>query len=421
MKSRTSRALLVLSLVATAGCAGLFGAETDVSTVTPAPIPGGETPDQVVTATPTVTETATVTETPTPTETPIRPLDPRQPRDVALAFQRMIDFLQTDGSQPTVSLVDSPVQRSGTSIDVPDRFEATMGLGPAITPTSKIGTVENGGTSIRLVTETWNRSELDHNLAYLYARSLHEQRGWTDPLAGLSNGSIDGRALAYAMHNGGATLGADKYADAFNLTARPYHQDWSRAPGSGGWLSREATRVGFEKFAQRYEFSPLYYHAFQTPPHTSEQFIHDLSPAYDPPRNLSVESTVSDSWEIENRVTLGELTLRAALATRLDRENAIETTDNWGNDRLVTVSEGPEADSPGGFVLVTTWDKPSYAGEFQAGLRSYIEKRAPETSDTFRVRTPADQQVVLIAGDESFVSATSIQSDDGTVNVEIGT
>ncbi|WP_181685553.1 hypothetical protein [Halorhabdus salina] len=418
MVSWTIRTFLVIFLVATAGCTGLFGSETDVSTVTPAPIPGDETPDQVVTTTQTVTERETATGPLTEAQT--GSLDPRHPRDVTLAFQRLTALLQTDGSQPTVSLADSPVQRGGVSIDVPDRFEATMGLGPAVAPETTIGTVENGGTSIRLVTANWSRSELDHNLAYLYARSLHEQRGWTGPLAGSSNGSIDSRALAYATHHGGATLGADTYAEAFTLNTTLYYQDWARAPGSEGWLSREAIRVGFEKYEQRDEFSPLYYHAFQYQPQTSEQFIHDLSPAYDPPRDLAVDSTVSDTWEVEARETLGELTLRAALATHLDRENALEATDNWGNDRLVTVSRGSDADSPGGFVLVTAWDKPSSAEGFYTGLRTYISQRAPETSETFRLRMLDEQRVVLIAGDESFVSATTIRTESKTIDVDIG-
>lgn len=412
MNLRAARALLVGLVVLTAGCPGLSDTDVDRSTVTPAPVPEGETPDQVVTPTPTETETAVATPIPTTS------LDPRDPADRAEAFDRLSALFRVNATQPTVHLSETPIERTNAPIDVPNRFEETMGLRPAVAPNTSIGTVSDDGLNVTLVTGVVSNGELERRLAYLYSRSLQRQMGWTEPLSAHRNGSVDQQTLAFLLTRSGAVIGADTYATALDVNATAV-DPLNRSLGEG-WLTREAVRAGYDELRQRYQLSPFYFSAFRDPPNTTEQFLDGTSPAYDPVRPLTVSTDVSDRWTIDTRDTLGQLALRGALASRLDRETVTDGVDHWGNDRLLVVSSADRSDDSGGFVLATTWDRPAYANQFATTLNRYVDRLAGDTTDQFRVVGPSNETVVLVAGDEPFVDATTVEAENGILSVSIG-
>jgi len=196
-------------------------------------------------------------------------------------------------------------------------------------------------------------------------------------------------------------------------------------------------KSGFSQYATAlYHYGLLYFEnrvdetqslpdVFDRAPLTTEQLLHNETPASEPRTPLSVsvagEESLSRYGTYTNRGTVGELFTRIALDQELGRERAIEAAAGWGDDTLTTVAtdDGP------GFVWVTRWDAAEDADQFEAAIEDFGDRR-PETvtsgdrslSTTFEVDRPSADVVVVYIGSESLSETLSADADGEHVTID---
>jgi hypothetical protein len=150
--------------------------------------------------------------------------------------------------------------------------------------------------------------------------------------------------------------------------------------------------------------------AFEHPPRSSEQILHpekywDADKA-DEPRKVSVDaSKLPPGWKVAGEDTLGEITL-ALVTTPLEKRTAFDpknplailaidytnkAAQGWGGDRAVLLEKGDAR----ALWLVTAWDSPEDAQEFQAAAVAVFPED-PKAAIHRRIDRPGDADVVVV-------------------------
>ncbi|AKH97806.1 hypothetical protein [Halanaeroarchaeum sulfurireducens] len=211
-------------------------------------------------------------------------------------------------------------------------------------------------------------------------------------------------------------------------------QYWERRDGDGPSPATEMTRsYRSTTGARQWIFAPYHYgHAYvqtrtdspeaverlyESPPRTSEELLHGLSPGSEPLPPLSVSVDAAD-WEVQKTDRAGELFVRVALDTELSAERAATAATGWGTDSRVTLSNGDDR----AYVWALRWDDPANATEFQAGFEAYLDERATSGDGVwhadgaaYRTTRVDEETVAVLLGNESFVDGVTVEGTNGSV------
>jgi hypothetical protein len=182
--------------------------------------------------------------------------------------------------------------------------------------------------------------------------------------------------------------------------------------------------------ADRYDYAPYYYGEryvaaitdspshwwlYDSPPNTTEQVLHNLSPGSEPPRALTVTS--AENGSVVRRDTMGELFVRLVLRSELSRSRAVAGADGWGNDRLL----GFEGQN---YAWTLRWDDSENATEFRDATRAYLDARGALSDGVWRLgnttvalQRVSDDTVTVLVGSERFTEQTTVTGTDGEIHV----
>ena len=148
---------------------------------------------------------------------------------------------------------------------------------------------------------------------------------------------------------------------------------------------------------------------------------HDLDLILDIPLEVSVEE--AEGWNLENRDRMGELFLRVALRTELNRSTAVDAAAGWGDDRKLSYTNGEDS----GYAWVLRWDNSTEATEFEDAFRTYLGEKASEqdgvwvgdgANSSYRVERTTETTVVVFLGNDSFVRNATATEEAGEIVVE---
>ncbi len=134
---------------------------------------------------------------------------------------------------------------------------------------------------------------------------------------------------------------------------------------------------------------------FRDPPVSTEQILHPEKylGARDAPKPVTLPVIASDTWQLIGNNVLGELGIRAMLATKLRFTEAQAAAAGWGGDRYQVYERSPGG--PLGLIWQTVWDDEQEAQEFAEMYRQFAAKRGVKAQVT---QTGA--QVRVVQGDD---------------------
>jgi hypothetical protein len=114
---------------------------------------------------------------------------------------------------------------------------------------------------------------------------------------------------------------------------------------------------------------------FRDPPVSTEQILHPEKyfGERDDPQPVTLPVIPSDAWRMIGSNVLGELGIRAMLATQLRFTEAQAAAAGWGGDRYHVYERGPGGSL--GLVWQTVWDEEHEAEEFAEIYRQFAAKR----------------------------------------------
>lgn len=452
MVRRPPSIVVVVLLVVLAGCASPFAQEStaepgDVAaggpTPTPGQSPGGDsaddgtadgptagqptespTPSSTPTAAPTPTPTPTPTATPTPTPTAALPDGVGESRKIAVeggnlpvnateVFRRVEILMATDAPTPSVTVRDDgPINLSQGNIG--PQSDA-LGYEDRAGNWSECGQFQPAfasGNSVTIAPGNLSDGAVELILAHEFVHIVQTEVEGYDRLSDRPFG------ISHAMIEGSAVYVANEYAHDYDVSwggetpfeVRECIYDSvaeSRRTLAGRYL------MGGQYFDQRLDGPAELSTAYQNPPRTTEQLIHGLGPAEDPPANLSVTVEDGGQWIGDTPHLQGELELRSWLSLGLAGDRVDTAASGWGADRLVRFDDGDETS----VAWVLRMDSAADADELAdavADLETDLEQR-----ETTHVRSERldDETVVVFAGSKSFVPNAEATGEDGNVTV----
>lgn len=283
-----------------------------------------------------------------------------------------------------------------------------------------------GGVVLR-ITSTVSRNDLEVVLAHEFAHTLQAQADIRAAMEDdatdendFSSFTTDRRFAEQAMIEGGAEyveiVYEQRYLNGTDWDAR------TRYRTSSGTRAPARYYFGARYIADRTDDPTELWAVYDSPARTSEQVIHGYRPSEEQPVPLTVRARLGSNWEIRERDTLGEITVRIILRDELTEARAARAAAGWGNDRLVKlVGNGT------GFVWVTRWDDRANATQFERALRTYLSETATVTNGTWRrgdtvYRTVrlSDRTMALVVGSGTVVTQTTVTGAGPTVQVDVG-
>lgn len=160
---------------------------------------------------------------------------------------------------------------------------------------------------------------------------------------------------------------------------------------------------------------------YDDPPRTAEELLHDRPPGSEPVAPLTVRDAPGDDWasDAEATDTYGELFVRVTLETGVDEATAADAAHGWGNDvRRRFVATDGDGSTRTGYAWAIRFDDVANATSFAAAFETWREAR-PANASTVRLVRPAPETVVLLLGDERFVTRATASGSDGAVTVRV--
>lgn len=423
--SPSARAALACALlVVLAGCSfGFAGDPTDTGTATPEPATPTGSPTA---ATPSESPTATPFPSPTPVDVDAPNLTVtggKLPVDAGRVWALTMRLLGTQGTQrPAVSIEES----MPSIVPEPPGFARRLGLETRSSEVQAAAYVRDPET-VHVNERITDRPVLvEYTLAHEYVHVVQFRRDVFGRLGEHYEGSPDGRATARGVTEGTAVYAADVYWRRHLARGTRPAADIRRIHRNASgytWYVAAPYYFGYRYAAARLDAPTGLSRVYDDPPRTTEELIHRLPPASEPPANMRVRVTGDDGWRERRsaRAREGELFVRAVLRTELDAGRAARGADGWGNDtRLAFTREGRR-----GYAWVLRWDDRANATAFGEAIRAYLDGRATREDDgwrngstAYRVERAGDRTTVVYVGAPAFVAnATAAASGDGTVTV----
>jgi len=254
--------------------------------------------------------------------------------------------------------------------------------------------------------------EVEHTLAHEFVHVVQFRAGMV-PWIDTSPPHRDRFQANAMLAEGGAVYVADRYAERYGLNSTAHRERARRRYEAGPTGTRYIYSLYYfgARYAERELDSPDELSAlYENRPTTSEQVIHDLSPAAEPPRNLTV-SYERRGWRVPRTDRMGELFLRVALRDQLTAAEAAPAAAGWGTDEIAVFRNRQSA----ALAWTLRWDDPENASAFADAFETYRERRS--TAYAFRlVRVDANTTVVL-GGDPAFVANATTSADEDGVTV----
>ncbi|PSP54424.1 hypothetical protein BRC82_09500 [Halobacteriales archaeon QS_1_67_19] len=365
------------------------------------------------------------------------------PVDAGRVFARVQQVLGTDVSPPGyVRVVDEPsglAPADAAEMAAAPRFWRLVGVAsePALNETER-DQLENGFTTglggIVLYpgtepTPTTVTPLLAHE--YVHYVQFVQKRG-VEVSRAVNTRTTDGQFVRRSVLEGAAVYATDAYVDRYPPASRPnsaWYPQLQRKllPGSVSWYANTAYIFGHRYVADRLDSPRHLSRIYADPPTTSEQVIHGLQPAAEPPVPLNVTVRSDRTWLSVGTDRLGEAFIRATLANGVSASRATRGAAGWGNDTLRIFRSSSRANSS--YVWVLRWDDAANATEFESAFTRYLDARGNESAanGTWRLRgrtvdvyAPSDRVVVVAFGPRTFVDRLQPSATGSRVVVRIG-
>lgn len=379
--------------------------------------------------TPTQTPEETPTETPTPSDGAVRVEGGEYPGNASLVFQRVLNLVDESVRSPTVYIESgeaAPLRRRQ-----PSAFTEALGLTPP----------ENASSGILAYT-TPVRAEIhlyqgalatperaESLLAHESVHVVQFRTGWARSLLRAQprlDGQLtyDGRQTYYLVLEGAAVFVQDRYQRRYQENATPalaFYRNRYRNASPHARLGYGRYHFGGQYVAAELDSPAGLTALHESPPESSEQVLHRTE---DPIADLSVNTSAIGAWRVTDSDRMGELFVRTALRTELNRSAAVAAAAGWGDDRKLTVA----SDGRIAHAWVLRWDDEANASEFEAAVRAYLDSKAAgrdgqwadaETGTLYRLKRPSPRTVVVLIGNESFVENASVTAEKGEVALEL--
>mgnify|MGYP000395097036 CR=1 FL=1 len=404
-------ALLTALLVVLAGCGGV----ADVAVTEP---PDDPTPEP--------------TDTPT---TDVQVIGGDLPFDATTAFERVLNLTGERVNGPVV-YVESPAAMERSILDSRrSGFRAALGVNPPPRNSSErlrlAAYAPADGNAVHVNEAILaNGARAEVTVVHEFVHTVQFQRGWhesvwsIDPAFDADGISYDRQLTYYLVIEGAATVVENEYRSQFATQSAggdSLRASYRNASASGR-LNLARYVLGAEYVAERTDSLRDLAEVHRHPPKSSEQVLHNST---DPVEHLLVTTTDTGNWTERGRDRQGELFLRIALRTELNRSTAVDAAHGWGEDRRITFERGTRT----GTAWVLHWDDSANATEFETAFERYLEAKATrndgvwsQTDGTasYRVVEATDETTVVFLGEESFVrTATVEESREDVFDIEV--
>lgn len=409
-------------LVVLAGCGG----------VVPKPTPEPVETNAPKTASP-ESPSPTSPDSPTPVEENVSVTGGELPVDPEAVFARVLSMTETDVDAPTIYIESSEDDAPGYLDKEQSPFRQSLG----------VTSVNRSNESVKLVAYTpadgqsvhiyeWmldDPSTTERVLGHELVHVVQFETGWGGAMWNSQtrlnyDETHDGYMTYYLVLEGSATYVQDRYERSYQPTLTQTAMERKRAE------YRNASALSRLSLARYYYGSQYVAEEVESPadleeihlnaPNSTEQVLHNNR---DPIATLSVSAGEAEGWNVSDRDRMGELFLRIALRTELNRSQAVAGADGWGDDRKIAYTNG-EAH---GYAWVLTWDDEANATEFTRLFRNYLEAKATQENgiwvadggnSSYRVERVSEETVVVFLGNESFVTSATTNTENGTVTVD---
>jgi hypothetical protein len=395
--------------------------------------PTSQSPTNGTQSTAASTPTATRTATPTPaaTATPdasqrydIRVRNGTLPVDVNRTFARVQSLLGTDARPRPVELRNLSEWRGTLPRLGASPLNRALGFeNVSVDWTDPTGVTRPSGY-VYVHTGDGSPDEIERVLAHEFVHTVQFRTAmlpWMDRLD-QPRLTLDLLKTRLALVEGGAVYATDAYVDRYlDVQNNSAHiRDIYRTRTDSHRVVLSHYRYGYRYVNQQIDSPANLPSVYENHPTTTEQILHNATPSEEPEASLSVSRNVSHpDWEYVGNNTVGELLLRTALRTELDRSRAVEAAAGWGTDEL-TVGQHVRNDSRFGWVWVHRWDTPADASEATDALSAYASARAADSPLSYRVRRVNATTTAFVFGDGAFVPNATVSDEDDDVTVTVG-
>ena len=382
--------------------------------------PGGQSPTAAPDATASPTSDTASTPTPTTGVTPdgdgVSIPNDGLPVDPDPVFERVLKLTGQDVEPPTVYTAESgELPPQGAS-----PFYASLGITPPEERVGAAGAVTDPSTVYLFDPALRDEAVAERTLAHEFVHTVQFQMGWkSDLLSTLSadrRWTYDVRKTSRLVMEGTATHFENQYQRTYMPSTEPVtYTDRYRNASAWKRLVLAPYRYGAPYVESRLDSGTSLAAIHTDPPNSTEQVLHGSD---DPITSLNVTAGEVGEWERTAGATQGELFLRIALRTELNKSAAVDAAEGWGNDRRVTYRRGESTAT----AWVLRWDDAANATEFERAFERYLDEKAtpagdvwtrPDGSTTYRLERANDRTVVVSLGNESFVRAANVTAADG--------
>ncbi|WP_435116172.1 hypothetical protein [Halolamina sp. C58] len=340
----------------------------------------------------------------------------RLPVDPDPVFERVLNLTGQDVRPPTVYTADSADRPTP---DAP-RFYASLGITPPDERVEAAGAATGPSTVYLFEPALADERLAETTLAHEFLHVVQFSTDWRDTLvSALSEGrqwTYDVRKTRDLVVEGAATHVESEYRRAFMPSSEPLSYA-GRYRNATAWnrLVLAPYRYGHVYVEERLDAGDELAAVHTDPPNSTEQVLHGTD---DPITPLNVTAGAVGEWEHRGGATQGELFLRVALRTELNRSAAVDAAHGWGNDRRLTYERG-EATAT---AWVLRWDDAANATEFATAFTRYLDEKATRTggvwtqadgNTAYRLERVSERNVVVYLGNESFVRSATVTTADG--------
>jgi len=403
-------ALLTALLIVLAGCGGV----ADVAVTEP---PDDQTPEP--------------TDTPT---TDVQVIGGDLPFDATTVFERVLNLTGERVDGPVV-YVESPAAMERSILDSRrSGFRSALGVDPPPRNSSErlrlAAYAPADGNAVHVneaILANGTRAEV--TVAHEFVHTVQFRNGWqesvwnVDPTFDAGGISYDRRLTYYLVIEGAATYVETRYVRQFVPGMADGDALAAAYANASAYerLNLARYHLGAEYVDERVDSPAALETVHRNPPESAEQVLHNST---DPIESLTVTTTETGDWTERGRDRQGELFLRVALRTELNRSTAVDAAHGWGDDRRITFERGNRTAT----AWTLHWDDAENATEFEAAFDRYLAAKATrngsvwEQTDgpaTYRVVEATDETTVVLLGDETFVRAATVNAT-GENAVDIG-
>ncbi|WP_227131488.1 hypothetical protein [Halorubellus salinus] len=417
---RTIAVLAVAATLVLAGCAAPSGpGTTDAEPSASAPAADSESVTEPSTAsTDATTATATTTAAPTTSgndsswDTDDAPTGDGLPANDTATFRNLTALVGVDAERPALTVLDAS-QDYGTPLT---RY-VLLGLDDV----DPLGLNETYGYAtpgeIYVAPKAASERAVERVLVHEQFHVVQFQQGWVDPYG--DPPTTDGRVAWRGVVEGTAVWVTDRYVDRHH------------APGATAGRERHAAVVedgpSYNRlFSAPYLFGARWtdHHvddpanvswAYENVPTTSEQLMHNRTPAEEPIDGVDL-AIRSEDWFDRDADRLGELYVWATLRGELSANRSRTAAAGWGGDAFTMVADTSGRTETLAWAL--RWDGERDADEFTAAARDWAAARDDDVA--IRVLRVNATTSVVLAGQDAFVGNATADVEGGTVVVAHG-